>query len=134
MKIVLDASVAVAAQRRDDPAFAEAGRWLRRILSGQDELIVPTIFQIEVTSALTRAGTGKKTIDAYVDRLLDCATEIAILGPKRAAKVAEVAAYAKLRAADSIYVWLASERRATLVTADTEVLERAAGFCKLLPP
>ena len=62
MRIVLDASVAVAAQRREDPAFAASGRWLRRILSEQDELLVPTLFQVEVTSALSRAGTSKATI------------------------------------------------------------------------
>jgi predicted nucleic acid-binding protein len=134
MRIVLDASVAVAAQRRADPAFVASGLWLRRILSAQDELLVPTLFQIEVTSALLRAGTSMATIETYLDRLLERATEIAPLGPKRAAKVADLAARSRLRAADSFYVWLASERRATLVTGDVEILERAVGICKLASP
>jgi predicted nucleic acid-binding protein len=45
MRLVLDASVAVAAARAGEPAHDAARVRLSRILRGADEIIVPTCFR-----------------------------------------------------------------------------------------
>jgi predicted nucleic acid-binding protein len=52
MRLVLDASVAVAAARVGEPAHDAARARLTRILRGADEIVVPTLFSVEVTAAL----------------------------------------------------------------------------------
>jgi predicted nucleic acid-binding protein len=55
MKYVLDASVAVASLRPNEPHHAAAVAYLAPLLKGRDAIVVPAIFRIEVASALARA-------------------------------------------------------------------------------
>lgn len=134
MRLVLDASVAVAAYRRDEPNHAAARARVQRIQMGRDTLIVPSIFVAEMTASMMRRGMGLAFVEHHVSRLFSRVDECATMGPKRGQKVADMAARTRLRAADAFYVWLAAERRATLITDDIEVIERAAGVCKIAAP
>jgi len=53
---VLDASVAVASLRPNEPGHTAAKKRLGVLLTGSDTLVVPAIFGIEVASALARVG------------------------------------------------------------------------------
>ncbi len=133
MRVVLDASVAVTAYLKDQPAHGEARRRVTRILGGHDELFVPPIFAIEVASALARKGASAVAAKRYLESLLAAARgNIPTLGPSRALKVAALAEATRLRAADTLYVWLAKERRATLLTLDAEVVDRGGKVCKVI--
>jgi predicted nucleic acid-binding protein len=76
MRLVLDASVAIAASRPHEPssAFARArvGRALRRF----DELVLPTLFGVEVAGALSRHGEPEGKIPDYIARLTSTPHEV----------------------------------------------------------
>jgi predicted nucleic acid-binding protein len=135
VKLVLDASVAVAAVRPLEPDHLAARARVSAILMGQDQLVVPSIFPIEVTSALARrAAWPKSQIEDYVARLLAPPSRLVTIGPRRASGAARVAAVTRIRAADALYVWLASREGVALVTSDAEITERAAAVCTVHSP
>ena len=68
------------------------------VLSGGDEIVVPTLFAVEVAASLARIGVPLSAIRSYVDRLLDGARVIP-LGPRAARQARETAMRWKLRAA-----------------------------------
>ncbi len=105
------------------------------IFTGRDELVVPALFPIEVTSALARrAGWPQPQIAKYVARLLAPPTRVVAIGVKRARAAAQMAAVTRLRAADALYVWLASREGVPLVSSDVEIRQRGAAACQVEVP
>jgi predicted nucleic acid-binding protein len=134
VRYVLDASVAVAAARPNEPTYRAAYARLLRILSSADDLVIPAIFPIEVASALARTGSPAPIIELYVDSLLQPPTELVTLGPMRARKIQGLAVRLKLRAADATYAWVAMRAGVPLVTSDQDVLQRAGAVCQVEEP
>ncbi len=131
MKYVLDASIAVAAEKLNEPLHAAARARVDRVLSGVDEICVPAIFAGEVASALTRSTTRSAAdILGYVRALLADA-EVITLGPRAALAIAAVATQSRLRAADAAYVWTARRAGVALVTADEELVKRSGALCSV---
>jgi predicted nucleic acid-binding protein len=133
MKYVLDASVAVASLRPNEPLHGAAVTFLSPLLKGLDAIVVPAIFRIEVASALARASFAVAQIDRFVQGFLANATVVTI-GPKRARRIQTVSVATRLRAADAIYVWLAETEGLPLVTADREIHHRATARCQVVGP
>lgn len=96
--------------------------------------MVPSIFVIDVGSALARTGMAPGTARDYVDELVALAERIHTIGPIAARRIRDVAIAARLRAADSAYVWLASREGLPLCTLDQEVVQRGAAWCAVIPP
>jgi predicted nucleic acid-binding protein len=134
MRLVLDASVAIAAARTSEPSAAAARARVGRALRSHDELVVPSLFGIEVAGALSRHREPEKKIRDYVARLTASPHEVVPLGAARARRAMEVALAGRLRGADAVYVWLASSRGLPLCTLDQEMAERAAAFCNVVAP
>jgi predicted nucleic acid-binding protein len=65
---VLDASVAVAAVRPSEPSHQAARARLAALLTGKDAIVVPAIFDVEVTSALVRAQASGASAAEYLER------------------------------------------------------------------
>lgn len=130
---VLDASVAVAAVRPGEPSHQAARARLASLLTGVDSIVVPAIFDIEVTSALIRAGAAIATVQEYLARDL-AAREIVTIGPRAARAISGVAARTRLRAADATYVWVASSRGLVLVTLDREIAPKVGTLCQVEDP
>lgn len=65
---VLDASVAVAAVRPSEPYHRAARSRLAALLTGTDAIVVPAIFDVEVTSALVRAQASGASAEEYLER------------------------------------------------------------------
>ena len=84
MRIVLDASVAVAAQRPLEPAYAASRARVVRFLTGEDTVLVPSFFAVEVSGALSRLGFDRPTIVRIVDRLTTPPHEVVTIGPRAA--------------------------------------------------
>jgi len=84
MRLVLDASVAIAAARTHEPSSAAARARVGRALRRHDELVVPAIFGVEVAGALSRHGEPEDTIRDYVARLTSAPNEVIPLGAARA--------------------------------------------------
>jgi predicted nucleic acid-binding protein len=133
MKYVLDASVAVASLRPNEPLHGAAVAFLSPLLSGHDAIVVPAIFRIEGASALARAGFRPAEVDRFVRGFLANAAVVTI-GPKRARRIQGVAVATRLRAADATYVWVAETEGIPLVTADQEIHQRAAARCQVVGP
>jgi predicted nucleic acid-binding protein len=125
MKYVLDASVAVAALRRNEPDHAAALRHCMPLFAGHDQTVVPAIFDIEVVAALVRRGAPVNRVSQFFARHFASRTLVTI-GPRTARAVQTVVGLTRLRAADALYVWLAAREGLPLVTTDGEVLQRAA--------
>jgi predicted nucleic acid-binding protein len=134
MKLVLDASIAVAAVRPNEPSHAASRARVGRVLAGHDEFIVPAIFPIEVGASLARVGEPTAAVCAYVDALISVAIAVATIGPLRARSIRDMAIASRLRAADAAYVWLAAHEAAPLCTLDKEMTQRGSAFCQVIPP
>ena len=134
MKLVLDASVAIASMRPGEPAHGAARARIERALQGTDELVQPAIFGVEVAGALVRRGTPEQDIRDLLRALGRAPHRIVTIGPKGAAAAEACAIQARLRGADAIYVWLASARGLALCTLDHEMATRGAAFCKVMAP
>ena len=134
MKFVLDASVAVAAMRGSEPSHAAALSRCLGVFAGVDEIVVPSIFEIEVISALVRRGAPHALVARFLAEHFG-ARKVVTLGPRAARSASRVAAITKLRAADAVYVWLAAKEDVPLITLDAEVRQRAAlaGVAALSP-
>lgn len=134
MKLVLDASVAIASISPGEPDYAAARARVSRALQGSDDLVEPAIFRIEVGGALVRRGRQRADIRKLVAPLCAPPHAIVTIGPKRAAAAEALAIQAKLRGAEAIYVWLAAARALPLCTLDREMATRAAPFCQVVSP
>jgi predicted nucleic acid-binding protein len=133
LRYVLDASVAVAALRSGEPGHADALRRCMPLFAGRDEIVVPAIFEIEVVSALVRRGADRTSVGRFFDKHFASRTSVT-LGPRAARSARGIASLTRLRAADALYVWLASREGLPLVTADLEVLQRGAAVCQVQAP
>ena len=134
MRLVLDASVAIAAQRPQEAAYAASRARLVRFLTGADAGVVPSFFVVEVSGALSRLGFDPKGIGRLGDRLTAPPHEVVTVGPRSAKAARSIAVRGKLRGPDALYVWLASARRLTRCTLDQEMVQRGAAFCKVIAP
>ncbi len=130
---VLDASVAVAAVRPSEPSHAAARNRLAALLTGADDVVVPAIFDFEVTSALVRGQASPASARRYLERDL-AARKLITIGPRAARAISAVAAKTRLRAADAAYVWVAVSRGLPLVTLDLEIGRKAGGLCAIESP
>jgi predicted nucleic acid-binding protein len=134
MRLVLDASVALAAARAREPSHRAARSRVAGILRGEDELVVPAIFSVEVAAALARAHEPAPAIQAYVDALLRMAARIVPLSPAVARRARDTAMRWRLRAADALYVSLAAWESLPLCTLDREMSQRGANVCEVIAP
>jgi len=133
VKLVLDASVVVASERPTEPAHLRSRARFDLVLRGDDDIVVPAIFGIEVVSALARRGHDAAAAERLVAALATDPAQTLVLGPRRSASIARFAARYRLRAADACYAWIAFRRGLALVTLDDEVLRRAPGNLARLP-
>lgn len=124
MSFVVDASVAVAAARSEEPSHRAAWVFLRACLSEGTVLVLPALFGVEVAAALSRRGARADAIHAYVGSLLHSQNRQVVLGPKNAQRVIRVALKYRLRGYDAVYAWLSERESLPLVTLDREHLAR----------
>jgi predicted nucleic acid-binding protein len=134
VRLVLDASVAIAAQRPQEPSYAASRARLVRFLTGADTVVVPSFFVVEVSGAMVRLGFDPKGIGRLVDRLTAPPHEVVTVGPRSAKAARSVAIRGKLRGPDALYVWLARREGVPLCSLDREIIVRGARFCQVIPP
>jgi predicted nucleic acid-binding protein len=87
-----------------------------------------------VAASLARVGWPAVDIDQYVSSLAARAVETLAITATRARRIRGIAVRTRLRAADAIYVWMASLRQLSLVTLDQEVIARGATVCTVISP
>jgi predicted nucleic acid-binding protein len=104
------------------------------LFAGQDEVIVPAIFDVEVVSALLRRGAAPASVARFFDRHFT-SRKLVTIGPRTVRAVRGIVGLTRLRAAEALYVWLAGREGLPLVTTDAEVIQHAplAGVNALAP-
>jgi predicted nucleic acid-binding protein len=134
MRLVLDASVAVASERPLESGHAAARARIVRVLAGEDEVVVPPIFAAEVAGALVRRGHAEPLIVAFVTALTSSPHRVEAFGPRASRGVVAAALRGRLRGADACYAWLAAREDIPLCTLDKDLAARAAAICRVVPP
>jgi predicted nucleic acid-binding protein len=134
MRLVLDASVAIAATRVLEPFYAPARAQVERALQGIDAVVVPAFFLVEVAGALARQGVVEPDIQAVLDPFTRAPHEVVTIGPKRARAALRVAIACKLRGPEALYVWLAEREGIPVCTLDEEIQLRAAARVQTIRP
>ncbi len=103
------------------------------LFAGRDEIVVPATFDVEVVSALVRRGAAPVSVERFFEKHF-ASRKLVTIGPRAARGARAIAGSMRLRAADALYVWVAAREGLPLVTADVEVLQRAASACSVQAP
>lgn len=123
---VVDASVFVADARPGEPYHAEAMALLRALADRDLVLVLPAIALTEVAAAIARAtDDAALAVEAAAMYRSWPGARVLPVDEVLADLAAQVAAEERLRGCDAVYVALAQQLGATLVTLDGEQLERS---------
>ena len=132
---VIDANVLVAAFRPSEPHHLPSQTCLQNLRSGQARLFCPTLTLPEIAAAIVR-GTGDETLARSFTTMLHRLSEMQFvpLDEPLADLAAEIAITCRLHGADAVYVAVAYQAGAILLTWDAELLTRAARVITTLTP
>lgn len=123
---VLDASVLVAATRPNEPYHNNAQSSLQRLMAERVTMFVPTIALVELALAFSRGGADASLAEQVVEAYRQHPDlELVPVDEALAGVAATIAARQRIRGCDAVYVALAQEQRAVLVTLDNEQRQRA---------
>ena len=124
--LTLDASVFVAACQPHEPGYAASLALLKSMLETDAPLVEPAILPLEVGAALCRAGRDAAAALDYAEGIFTLPhLVLAGLDERWARRALALALECRLRGADALYVTVATQYGARLVTLDAEQLERA---------
>ena len=124
--MVVDASVWVAAFLANDAFHPEAAGFLNKLVTDGAEVAAPLLALSEVAGAIARQTANPAVAEKAVAFLREQTwIQLAPLNDALATLAATIAAQQQLRGADAIYVALAAQGDAALITLDREMLERA---------
>lgn len=128
---VLDASVAAKwfLPRVSEPLFEEASELLREYAAGRTTLLVPELFWAEFGNIMWKAARLNRISGAAGERAVSAVRELSF--PSTAASVLLESSYSiaisfDLTVYDAMYVALAVQRNAPLVTADHRLAQTVA--------
>ena len=133
--IVADASFWVAAFVAQDAHHDQSARLLRRIVADDVPVSSPTLALVEVAGALARR-TGNQPLAESAIRYLAGQSWLTLspLSITFAETAVRVAITCSLRGADAVYVALALQESAPLVTLDDEMRKRGAPAILAITP
>ena len=133
--IVADASFWVAAFLAQDAHHDPSARLLRRMVTDDIPVSSPTLALVEVAGALARR-TGSLALAESAIRYLKGQSWLTLLPLSIALSeiAARVAITCSLRGADAVYVALARQESAPLITLDDEMLKRSAPAILAMTP
>jgi predicted nucleic acid-binding protein len=122
----IDASVFVAAYRTHETGCAISRDLLRLVQESDVPLIEPAILPVEIAAALARAGENPVWSAEYADSVMTLPyLTLQPVDERLARRALLVATERRLRGADALYVTVAAQYGACLVTLDTDQLKRA---------
>jgi predicted nucleic acid-binding protein len=132
MRIVIDASVAVKWYLLETDSGAARNIFAQHI----GQIIVPSLFGIEVTATLVREANANKphaavmqaAISSLTTLMSDGSIETVMQPPAQLLKAANIAITIGHPLKDCLYLVLAMEKDCRLVTADARFVEKAKGI------
>jgi predicted nucleic acid-binding protein len=123
---VVDASVHIADMRPSEPHHPEARAFLDQVRSDGELAYGPIIVLAEVAGGISR-GTGRPDLARRLMGLLQRVPNFVFVPVDDALgqQAAEIAADCQVRGCDSVYIALAQQLGATLITLDSEQRQRS---------
>jgi predicted nucleic acid-binding protein len=132
---VVDASVWVANYHVADPAHTQCADWLRAAIASGERLVAPSLVLAEVAAAIARLTGSPRTATQAIEHLSRLpGFELFDLDGPRARRAAEVAAATRVRGADAVYLALAIEHGAVLISLDRVQRERGGAMAEVRLP
>jgi predicted nucleic acid-binding protein len=134
-RCAIDANVFVSATVRQESHHADSLAFLRQIHTGRIRAISPTLVITETVAAISRP-TGDALLASQGRSIIETLPGIHLtpLDLRIAGVAADVASAHRLRGADAVYLAVAHENGATLVTWDKELLERGPAVVPTMTP
>lgn len=124
--LTLDASVFVATCHGREPGHAASRALLDKLRTMTVPLIEPALLPVEVAAALRRTGSEAAAAQDFAEAILGLPHLTVVPIDERVARQAvAMATHHGLRGADALYVAVAAQYGAHLVTLDGEQLRRA---------
>jgi predicted nucleic acid-binding protein len=122
---VIDASVHVADARPQEPHHAEARALLARVVAQNLPVFLPEIVLAEIAAGISR-GTGQSALAERLAGVLRRVPQFQFVAIDRTLGdlAASIAAQFQIRGCDAVYVALAQQRDAALITLDQQQRER----------
>lgn len=135
MTYTIDANILISAHVPTEAEHPASKRFVEHLQTSKAQLYCPTLMLVEIASALIRTTKNTEQTKHFIHtvELLPNMTLIAI-DERFAQKATETAIKTHLRGADAIYVTVAQEYDARLVTWDKEMLARAVGVVQVVNP
>ena len=135
MNVTIDASVFVAAARPQETQHLTSRRLVQQVRRLKADLFLPFLILPECAAAIA-SPTGDAVLgEELVELVIGLpGLNLVHLDSTLASRAAQIAARHRLRGADSIYVAVAEAFDATLITWDTEMLERGADLVTTVYP
>jgi predicted nucleic acid-binding protein len=135
MNYTIDASVFIASARTQEPHYAASLDFLDQLQAQQPSVFCPSLALAECSAAIARRAGNVVLAQRLVTVVKNYSgTRLIPLSIPLAERAAQIAAIQRLRGADSVYVAVAEEFSATLVTWDGEMLQRGAPLVTTLTP
>ena len=135
MNCTIDASVFVAAVRLQEQHYAVSREFLQQVQAQAVNVFCPTLAVPECAAAIARP-TGDSTLAEELVALVEGFSRLHLIAlePLLARRAAQIAIAHRLRGADATYVAVAEAFEATLITWDTETLERGSAAVATITP
>ncbi len=135
MNCTIDASVFVAAVRPEEDYHTVSRRFLHQARVEAVSALCPTLILPECAAAIARP-TGDETLAEELVGLIEAypGLHLVPLSPQLAHRAAQIAAAHHLRGADAVYIAVAEEFGASLITWDLEMLNRGSSVAQTMTP
>ncbi|MCE9616268.1 MAG: PIN domain-containing protein [Lentisphaerae bacterium] len=135
MEVVVDANVWLSAANSREPGHADSVRFLREAMARRVAFLLPALVLPEVAGTAARYTQNPADGVAWIEQLRRLPNaRFFDMTLTRALAAADLASSLRLRGADAQYAALAAEHRASLVTLDRELRERAGAQFESLSP
>ena len=136
MNYVGDASVFVSAAQTKDVHYADSVAFFRQLGATPDvNVFYPTLLLPEYAASIARRTDYTSLAESLIEILETMrGLRLESLTENRSRRAAKIAAQHRLRGADAVYVALAEETKAILITWDHEMLERSDSIVQTSTP
>lgn len=135
-RYVVDASIIAKWVLPGEPYQENTIRLKEDFVAGQVELYAPTLVVHEVANALWRAiklgRISENVANEALEALADIKIELCEIDWLRACRMLGIACKLDLTVYDAAYLFLSEEKRASFITADEKLYEKARAHFKII--
>jgi predicted nucleic acid-binding protein len=133
--IVIDASVYVALLKVDEAASERSWQWFQSVQLSGEVVVAPAILLPEIAAAIGRGvGNPERAREAVANLRHSTLITLLPITSRLAERSATIAGDHQIRGCDAIYVALAEQEDATLVTFDQQQLLWGAAVVQTREP